>query len=113
MPRHIRVLDGAYGMVEDMLYSIGDAEDFVNREQPNFCEYVDRVAMGEMSASEAKRRINDAFANAMRQVREARELVAANGRRMGFSHLYESPHEEPIPLPMGYRVVAELPQEPA
>ena len=116
MPRHIRVLDGAYGMIEDALYAAGDAEDWVHRNQADFCDWADEVALGRMSAQEMKRRMNEQFANGVKQLAELRDLMSANGRRMGFSHLHESLLEKPappIPLPLGYRIVAELPQEPA
>lgn len=102
-------------MIEDFGYALGDAEDFIDRERMHMLELVEDVLIGTKSAAGAKREINEVFSNAAKQIAEARALMDANGRRMGFSHLYASRHEEPVPasLPLGFRVVAELPGETA
>lgn len=105
MPRHVVVLEGAYGLIEDALYFCGDAEDWISRNQADFSDWADDVAMGLMSAQEMKRRMNEQFSNASKQIGEARALMSANGRRMGFSHLHETLGELDAPRTAGIRLV--------
>jgi hypothetical protein len=111
MPRHVVVLEGAYGMIQDFGYSVGDAEDWVTRNQADFSDWADNVAMGLMSVQEMKRRMNEQFANASKQIGEARALMSANGRRMGFSHLHESLRDLDAPKAAGIRLALPYQQQ--
>ena len=106
--RHVRIVEGAYGMLEDFAYSLGDAEDWLRRNQADFSDWADAVAFDGMSAQEMKRRMNEEFANAFKQIAEARALVSSNGQRIGFSHLHESLLPEQVVVPM-VRIVKPLP----
>jgi hypothetical protein len=106
--RHPVVIEGAYAMLEDFAYSLGDAEDWLRRNQADFSDWADAVAFDGLSAQEMKRRMNEQFAHAFKQIAEARQLVSSNGQRIGFSHLHESllPEQPVIPL---MRIVKPLP----
>jgi len=112
MPRHIRMVEGIYGMYEDFAFAIGDAEDFVERERIRIRELMDYIADGSTSTAAAKREVNHIFANASKQIREARELAAGNAMRAGFPHLHAALIREDTPtaLPLAFRVVVPIPE---
>ena len=114
MPRNVRIVEGVYGAFEDILYAISDAEDFVERERIRIRELMDDIADGSTSTAAAKREVDQIFANASRQIKEARELAAGNAMRAGFPHLHQALIREDIaPLPLTFRVVAQLPGDVA
>jgi hypothetical protein len=110
--RSTRIIEGLDALIEDLLYSLGDAEDFVDRECAHFRDLIDDVAFGRKSSSEAKREIDEAFANGRKQIEELRTLASADARRAGFTHLHPSLFELTVPYtsPVAFvRIVKPLP----
>ena len=99
--RHPRVLSGLNAAIEDFGFALGEAQDFIEREELNFCDLVDDVAFGKLSSREAKQRIHLAFDQARRDVGQWRRLRADAAEEGGFPYLHES-------LRVG-RVVVDLP----
>ena len=99
--RHIKVLSGLNQAIEDFGFALGEAQDFIDREEPNFCDLIDDVAFGKLSSSEAKARIHLAFDQARRDVGQWTRLRADAAEEGGFPYLHES-------LRVG-RIVAVLP----
>jgi hypothetical protein len=99
--RHIKVLSGLNQAIEDFGYALGEAEDFIHREEPNFCDLIDAVAFGKMSSTEARHIVHQAFAQARKDVGQWRRLRADAAEEGGFPYLHDS-------LKVG-RVIALLP----
>lgn len=105
--RHIKLLDGLNKAVEEFGYAIGEAADFIDREEPNFCDLIDGVAFGQVSSSEAKCKVHEIFAKARKDVQEWQGLRASVARENGHPYLHESLRTtESMPF---LRVVAFLP----
>jgi hypothetical protein len=99
--RHIKVLSGLNQAIEDFGYAFGEAQDFIDREDPHLCDLIDDVAFGRLSSNEAKRVVHEVFAKARRDVGEWSTLRADVATDGGFPYLHPS-------LKVG-RVIAMLP----
>ena len=95
------MLSGLNQAIEDWGYALGEARDFIDREEPNLADLIDDVACGRLASSEAKMRIHEMFARARRDVGEWTALRADAAEGGGFPY----PHPS---LKVG-RVVALLP----
>ncbi len=100
--RHIKVLSGLNQAIEDWGYALGEAQDFIEREEPHFCDLIDDVALGKLSSREARAIVHDLFAKARMDVGEWKGLRAVAATDGGFPYLHDS-------LKVG-RVVALLPE---
>jgi hypothetical protein len=94
-------------VVENFGYALGDAEDFIDRNEADFCDLIDKVAFGRLSSSEAKRVVREAFMGARRDLNQWKTMRATAARKYGYSHLHESlAFMETVPVG---RVVIRLP----
>jgi len=88
--RHPRVLSGLNQAIEDWGYALGEARDFIDREEPNLADLIDDVAFGRVASSEAKMRVHEMFAKARRDVGEWTALRADAAEGGGFPYLHPS-----------------------
>ena len=88
--RHVKVLDGLNAAIEDFGYALGEARDFIEREEPHICDLIDDVAFGKLASSEAKFIVLEIFSRARKDWGEWNELRARVATENGFPYLHES-----------------------
>lgn len=84
-----QIVERVNSIVEDFGYAIGEAEDFINREEPHVCDLIDAVAFGKMSSREAKYEWRMVCTKARRDIGEWRGIRVADATQVGFPYLPE------------------------
>jgi hypothetical protein len=88
MSRSVSV-EASNGVVETMLYAVGDAQDFISRERLHVYALIEQVDSGQLSACAAKLAMRDVFDAAEKDLGEWRGMIAADAKRVGFPYLHE------------------------
>jgi len=90
MARHLKVIEEINSVVENFGYAIGEAEDFIKREEDHLCDLIEKVAFGDLSSSEAKREVHLVFSAARRDVGEWKKLRATKAVEVEYPYLHPS-----------------------
>lgn len=84
------IVEETNSIVENFGYAIGEAEDFIKREEDHFCDLIEKVAFGDLSSSEAKMEVHGVFARARRDVAEWKSLRATKAAEVDYPYLHSS-----------------------
>lgn len=101
-----KVLEGLNAAFEGFGYAIGEAEDFLSREEPRFCDLIDDVAEGKITPRQAKQTVHEVMGRAADDLNKWRVMRAYDADWSGFPHLHDSLRPENL----RFRVVARLPE---
>ena len=93
-------------VVENCLYMIGEARDFLEREEQNVVDLMGAVLEGRVSPAEATIRIREAFGNAHKDLREWEGILANLAGELDFPYLHPA-LQQSIPL---FRLIKNIPE---
>lgn len=104
MAREIKILEGFNEMTEEWGFALGEAEDFIDRVEPQMCDLIHAVAAGQVSPTAAWLAVRAEFQNARRELERWRSVRAAAAWEYKYRHL----DKKQLPF---FRIVAELPHD--
>jgi hypothetical protein len=97
--------DAVNKVVEDTLFMIGEARDFLDRLEPVFHDMLSEVASGKCDLGVAQLTVRLEFHNALKDLEAWRKRFAPAAEAAGFPYL----HKDLRPMP-SFRLVMPLPE---
>lgn len=111
--RHRRGPSQDIDSLENIGYAMGDAEDWLNEEEPRLYDLLDKLEAGKMTFAAARFAISLDFRAPRQEMNNWRKWWGWNADKTGLPYLDESLKQSVLKFP-GIRVVLPLPgQEPA
>lgn len=82
------VVEARDSTVEDILFALGECQDFIVREPSRLYGLIEQVDEGKLSAAAAKLAVRDIFTAAQKELGDWRAILADDAKRLGFPHLH-------------------------
>ena len=94
-------------IVENCLYMIGEARDFLDREERDLLGLVDKLDEGKITPIAARLKIALDFSAAHKDLHDYELMLAESAKEADFPYLHPALREKSVPL---FRIVKEVPE---